>query len=112
MKKMGSFKGIMQMMPGFSAMKDLNVPEDEFKVFEAVIYSMTPAEREERVELTHPRRRRLSRGSGVAVDNVNRLIKNFKRAKQLFKGFKNFKKSGLKEDLSEMKKKFGSKLWD
>ena len=112
MKKMGSFKGILGMMPGFSMMKDIEVPEEEFKQFESVIYSMTQDEREESVELIHPRRKRIALGSGVPLDVVNRLIKNFKRAKQLFKGMKNLKKSGLKNDLSEMKKKFGSKLWD
>lgn len=112
MKKMGSFKGIMQMMPGFSSMKDITIPEDELNQFESIIYSMTPSEREEKDELTPSRRKRIAKGCGHSIDVVNRLIKNFKRAKQLVKSMKNFKKSGLKQDLSEIKNKFGSKLWD
>lgn len=109
MKKMGSLKGILSMMPGFSAMKDIEIPEEEFKVFNAAIYSMTPDEREEKVELTHMRRKRIAKGSGINIDLLNKLIKNFKRAKQLVKSIKNLKKSGLMEGLSEMKSKLGSK---
>jgi signal recognition particle subunit SRP54 len=112
MKKMGSLKGILKMMPGFSSIKDLEVPEDEFKYFEAAISSMTLEEREERVELTHMRRKRIADGSGVKVEQFNKLVKNFKRAKQLFKGMKNLKKSGIMDGLSEMKSKLGSKKWD
>lgn len=112
MKKMGSFKGILKMMPGFSSIKDLEIPEDEFKCFEAAIGSMTLDEREEKVELTHMRRKRIADGSGVRIEQFNKLVKNFKRAKQFFKGMKNLKKSGLMEGLSEMKSKLGSKKWD
>jgi signal recognition particle subunit SRP54 len=52
---------------------------------EAMIRSMTPSEREERVELVPSRRRRIADGSGSKVDDVNRMVKGFKRVKQFCK---------------------------
>lgn len=84
-KKMGSFKGLLKMLPGGSALKDLPLDEKEFTKNEAIILSMTPSERLEKVEMIMPRRRRIAKGSGTSLDDVNRLIKNFKNCKKLMK---------------------------
>lgn len=100
-KKMGSFKGLLKMIPGMGSIGDLDFSDKEFNRMEAMIFSMTPAEREEREELSHSRRKRISKGSGVDVDDVNRMVKGFKRVKQLFKNMPDMKNkmkdfSGLK----------------
>ncbi|MBP9842114.1 MAG: signal recognition particle protein [Simkaniaceae bacterium] len=84
-KKMGSFKGLLKMLPGASALGDFELPEKELGVTEAIILSMTHSERECLVELEPSRRRRIATGAGVSIDEVNRLIKGFKRAKQMMK---------------------------
>lgn len=84
-KKMGSLKGMLKMMPGFSEMGDLDVSEKEFQKIESIILSMTKGERQGKVELEMSRRRRLASGSGTSLDDVNRLVKGFKRLKQMMK---------------------------
>lgn len=113
-RKMGSLKSLFKMMPGFGSMGDFEMSDQEFRKMESVILSMTPEERQEKVELEHPRRRRVSKGSGVPLDDVNRLVKGFKRVKQLFKNMPDMKSSGKKLDLSdlnELKKQFEGKTW-
>jgi len=108
-RKMGSLKSILKMLPGFGMMGDLDFSDQEFNKLEAIILSMTPLERQERVELEHGRRRRIAKGSGVEIDDVNRMVKGFKRVKQLFKGLPDMKgKLGL-SDLESMK--FKGKTW-
>lgn len=97
MKKMGSFKSLLKMLPGMPALDDLNIDEKEFSRTEAMILSMTLEEREEKVELTPSRRRRIAKGSGVHIDDVNRMVKGFKRMKQFFKDMPSFKKQLQKE---------------
>jgi signal recognition particle subunit SRP54 len=119
-KKMGSFKSILKMMPGLGSMGDLDFSEKEFGKMEAIILSMTPAERQEKVELEHARKRRIAKGSGVHIDDVNRVVKGFKKIKQMFKGMSNMpggmdskaKKFGL-PDLQNMKEIIKNKgnLW-
>ena len=108
-KKMGSIKNLLKMMPGFGMMGDLDFSDKEFSKLEAMILSMTPAERQEKVELENSRRRRIANGSGVHVDDVNRMVKGFKKIKQLFKNMPDMsgaaKKFGL-SDLNELKKQF------
>jgi signal recognition particle subunit SRP54 len=84
-KKMGSLKGIMKMMPGMGDLGDLDVSEKEFGRIEAIILSMTHAERQGKVDLEMSRRRRLAKGSGTSLDDVNRLVKGFKKLKQMMK---------------------------
>lgn len=90
-KKMGSLKGLLSMLPGMGAMGDLNLDDKEFLKVEAIIQSMTPRERMEKCDLTVPRRKRIAKGSGTKLDDVNRLAKSFKQAKQLFKNMPNKK---------------------
>lgn len=84
-KRMGPLKGLLQMIPGAASLPNLENSEGEFKKIEAIIGSMTLDEKREKVELVPSRRWRLAKGSGTSVDDVNRLIKGFKRMKDFFK---------------------------
>jgi len=84
-KRMGSLKGLLKMIPGLPDLPDLDRSEGEFKKVESIILSMTPSERLEQVELIPQRRWRMAKGSGTTVDDVNRLIKGFKRMKDMMK---------------------------
>ena len=101
-KKMGSLKGLLGMLPGMSSLKELNIDEKEFFKVEAIIQSMTGAERTEKHELSVPRRKRVAKGSGTSIDDVNRLVKSFKQAKQFFKNMPNMK---------NLEKMMGGSLW-
>lgn len=101
-KKMGSFKSLLGMLPGMGNLKDLNVDDKEFFKVEAIIQSMTPGERTEKNELSVPRRKRIAKGSGTTIDDINRLVKSFKQAKQFFKNMPNMK---------NLEKMMGGSLW-
>jgi len=90
-RKMGSLKSIMSMLPGMGQFKDMDLKEGELYKVEAIILSMTPDERSEKVELSVPRRKRIAKGSGTKIDDINRLAKSFKQAKQFFKNMPNMK---------------------
>ena len=90
-KKMGSFKSLLGMLPGMSKMKEMEIDDKEFFKVEAIIQSMTPDERICKCDLSVPRRKRIARGSGTAIDDINRLVKSFKKAKQFFKNMPNMK---------------------
>lgn len=90
-KKMGSLKGLLGMLPGMNALKDLPIDDKEFFKIEAIIQSMTPSERAEKCELSVPRRKRIAKGSGTSIEDVNKLAKSFKQAKQFFKNMPNMK---------------------
>lgn len=99
-KKMGPLKGLLQMLPGAANKPDLDKSADEFKKIESIIFSMTPEERKEKVELVPSRRWRIANGSGSSMDDVNRLIKNFKRMKDLLKNLPNKKQLEKLENMS------------
>jgi len=89
-KQMGSLRGIMEQMPGMSQMLgDQDDPEGEFKRIEAMISSMTPAERAKPELIEHSRRRRIARGSGTEPHEINKLIKQFEQMRSLIKGMAN-----------------------
>lgn len=90
-KKMGSLKSIMSMLPGMGQMREMDMDESEFFKIEAIILSMTEKERQEKSELVPGRRKRIARGSGTTIDDVNRLVKSFKQAKKFFKDMPNMK---------------------
>jgi len=90
-KKMGSLKGLLGMLPGMSGLGDLDLDDKKFYKLEAIMQSMTPDERMEKEELTVARRKRIAAGSGTHVDDVNKLVKSFKQAKQFFKNMPNMK---------------------
>jgi len=77
-KKMGNVKDLMGMIPGMGkALKNTDIDDDAFKGIEAIIYSMTPEERENPKLLNGSRRKRIADGSGSEIQEVNRLIKQF-----------------------------------
>ncbi len=84
-RKMGSFKGLMKMLPGVSKLPNLDQSEKEFYKIEAMIQSMTKRERLEKDELSMSRMKRVARGSGTTVQEINKLKKSFKQSKQFFK---------------------------
>ena len=74
-KKMGNMKDLAGMIPGVGkALKDVDIDDDAFKGIEAIIYSMTPEERENPVVLNGSRRKRIAAGSGRNIQEINRLI--------------------------------------
>lgn len=103
-KKMGSIKNLLKMIPGFSSSDMLDVSDKEFNKLEAMILSMTPNERLGLDELLPSRRRRIATGSGATIDDVNRMIKGFKRLKQMMKQMPKSKKDFLKDP--DLKSKF------
>lgn len=77
-KKMGNLKDLAAMIPGMGkAMKDVDIKDDAFKGIEAMIQSMTPAERENPQLLNGIRKMRIANGSGTSIQEVNKLIKQF-----------------------------------
>ena len=92
LNRMGSMKGLLSMMPGASQMGDLEMPEKEMNRAKAIILSMTHKERQGLEELIPSRRHRLARGSGTHIDDVNKLVKTFKRMGSAMKQMKGMKK--------------------
>ena len=85
-KKMGNMKELMSMIPGVGkAMKDVEISDDVFKQTEAIIGSMTPAERENPALINASRRERIARGSGTTLPDVNRLMKQFDQSRKMMK---------------------------
>jgi len=90
-KKMGSLKSLLGMLPGMSQLKGIDIDEKEFFKIEAMILSMTPRERQGLNEMVPSRRKRVAQGSGTRIEDVNKLIKSFRQAKQFFKNMPNMK---------------------
>ena len=88
-RKMGSIAGIMKMIPGVDTnMIDMGMAEKEMKKVEAIIYSMTVQERRNpKLLKAGTRKVRIAKGSGVQVNDVNKLIKQFEQMKQMMKMF-------------------------
>ena len=89
-KKLGSLEQILGMLPGMGQMKKLKQmkpDEKELKKVEAIINSMTREERRNYKIINGSRRRRIARGSGTSVQDVNRLIKNFAQMKKMMERF-------------------------
>jgi signal recognition particle subunit SRP54 len=94
-RKMGSLGDIMKMIPGMGKlkqMKNMDMDENELVRIEAIINSMTPLERRRHGIINGSRRRRIAKGSGTRVQDVNRLLKNYT---QLLKMLKKLNKSGM-----------------
>jgi len=85
-KKMGNIKDLMGMIPGMGkAVKDLDVDDDAFKGIEAIIYSMTPDERSNPKLLNGSRKKRIAKGAGTNVQEVNQLLKQFTQMSKMMK---------------------------
>ncbi len=86
LKKMGPLSGIMGMLPGMpKEMKNAEIGDDQVKVTEAIIRSMTPQERRQPEIINGSRRNRIAKGSGTEVADVNRLIKQFTEMQKMMK---------------------------
>jgi signal recognition particle subunit SRP54 len=94
-KKMGSISDLVGMIPGANkAVKDADLSEDTFKPIEAIISSMTPEERQNPDLLNGSRRRRIAKGSGTSVREINELIKQFEQMKKMMKTMSKMGKMG------------------
>ena len=87
MKKMGGLSSIMGMLPGMGKMKDIEsmVDEKQLARMEAIVLSMTPAERENPKLLNPSRKHRIAKGAGVDIAVVNRFIKQFEQSQKMMK---------------------------
>ncbi|MZQ75578.1 MAG: signal recognition particle protein [Peptoclostridium sp.] len=100
-KKLGPLNKILEMMPGMGQMKqlkDIDFDDREIVKVQAIIQSMTRQERNDPDILNASRKKRIARGSGTSVQEVNRLLKQFEQTKKMMKKFagmeKSFKKGG------------------
>lgn len=95
-KKLGSFQSILGLIPGMGqykeALKQIDFDGKEMKHLEAIIYSMTPEERKKPEILNGSRRKRIADGSGTRIQDVNRLVKQFKEMKKQMKRMRNGKR--------------------
>jgi len=103
-KRMGSLKSLLKMLPGMSG-SEMAFDEKEFNKIEAMISSMTFQERIEKVELVPSRRRRIAQGSGTSIDDVNKMVKGFKKLKQFCKEM-----PSLKNQMKKGQNPFGDKM--
>lgn len=101
-KKMGSLKSLLGMLPGMNALQSMEIDDKKFFKIEAMIQSMTKEERIGKDEISIPRRKRIAKGSGTSIDDVNKMIKMFKQALQFFKNMPNMK---------QLEKMMGGSLW-
>ena len=86
-KKMGNMKDLLGMIPGVGKqIKDLDINEDSFKGIEAMINSMTKAEREDPDLIDMSRKKRIAKGSGKQIDDVNAFMKQFEQMRDMMKG--------------------------
>ena len=86
MRKMGPLKNLLAMIPGMSQqLGDVDIDERMIDRIEAIIYSMTPREREKPDLLNASRKRRIAAGSGMKVEDVNRLVKQLEMMQKMFK---------------------------
>lgn len=99
-KKMGSMESILKLIPGagkaLGQAQGMQLPDKELKKIEAIINSMTPAERRDHRILNGSRRLRIARGSGTSVQDVNVLIKRFTEAQKMMKKMQQLGPKGIK----------------
>ena len=85
-KKMGNIKDLAAMIPGVGkAIKDIDIDNNAFKGIEAIIYSMTPYERQNPEIINASRRQRIAKGSGTSLQEVNRLLKQFEETRKMMR---------------------------
>ncbi len=102
-QKMGSIKELMGMIPGVgNKISDLDIDEEAFTHIEAIIQSMTPEERAHPDILNGTRRRRIARGSGNEVRDVNQLVSQFEEMKDMMKTMQKMTSKGQDVDISSL----------
>lgn len=103
-KKMGSMKDLVGMIPGVGkALKDVEIEDDAFKHIEAIIHSMTPAERAKPTLLDAKRKLRVAKGSGTDINQVNQLLKQFDQMSKMMKMMQGAKGKNLMRMMGGMK---------
>ncbi|WP_010252607.1 signal recognition particle protein [Myroides injenensis] len=103
-KKMGSMKDLVGMIPGVGkALKDVEIEDDAFKHIEAIIHSMTPAERSKPSLLDAKRKQRIAKGSGTDIQQVNQLLKQFEQMSKMMKMMQGSKGKNLMRMMGQMK---------
>ena len=95
LKKMGSLESVLAMMPGAGNLKDVQIDENMLMHTEAIILSMTPKERENPNVIDSSRKKRIAKGSGTSVEEINKLLKQFDQMKKLMKQMSNGKFKGF-----------------
>ena len=95
-KKMGSFSSLLKMIPGMNQLKDVKIDDKEFVKIEAMICSMTKAEKRNTKLLNASRRQRIAKGSGTTVQDINKFIKSFEMTQKMMKKMKS-DKGGMKK---------------
>ena len=95
-KKMGSMKDLIGMLPGMGNLKisDKDIDEAKIEKFKAIIRSMTPAEREKPDIINSSRKKRIANGAGTTVEEVNKLLKQYDQTNKLMKQMTSGKKFG------------------
>ena len=94
-RQMGPLDQLMKMIPGVSkSMPDLQVDEKAFTHIEAIIYSMTPAERDKPHIINGSRRKRIANGSGRSIQDINKLLKQFNMMQKMMKRMSRMEKQG------------------
>ncbi|MEG1020813.1 MAG: signal recognition particle protein, partial [Myroides sp.] len=103
-KKMGSMKDLVGMIPGVGkAMKDIEIEDDAFKHIEAIIHSMTPVERKKPTLLDAKRKLRIAKGSGTDIQQVNQLLKQFDQMSKMMKMMQGAQGKNLMRMMGQMK---------
>ena len=93
-RKMGSLKDLLGMLPGMDkALKNVNIDDKAFSKVEAMIFSMTKAERNNPKLINGSRRMRIAKGSGTKVQDINNLLKQFEQMQKMMKNYVHGKKS-------------------
>ncbi|XOD68529.1 MAG: signal recognition particle protein [Flavobacteriales bacterium AspAUS03] len=103
-KKMGSMKDLLRMIPGMRKMiKNIDIEDDTFKQTEAIIYSMTPYERQNPKIIDINRRKRIAKGAGIPIEEVNRLLKQFSEMGKMMKRMQNHSGQQIMKNMMAMK---------
>ena len=102
LKKMGGIKSILSMLPGMGLPSDIEIDDDMFKGIEAIIYSMTLEERGNPAIINPSRKKRIAKGAGVDISEVNKLMKQYEQSKKMMKQM-----SGMMSGKGKKKGKFG-----
>ena len=100
-QKMGNMKDLLGMIPGMGkTLKNVDIDDDAFKGIESIIQSMTNAERTTPELIDNSRKKRIARGSGKSLEDVNKLLKQFQETKKMMKLMSN--KQNMKSLMKSM----------
>ena len=103
-KKMGNIKDLASMIPGVGkALKDVDIDDNAFKSVEAMIGSMTPYEREHPECINMSRKQRIAKGSGVSLDEINRITKQFEQMRKMMRQMTSPKMAQAMAQMQRMK---------